>query len=249
MMDVSGPTGRSKHSFMKKAIVVLLLCAVAVSGIFADEPENPKHAKLFNSISFGGGFDMYTATVTAYKAPEESFEVKSDAMGPGAGIAAMIDLSAIPDFLKEGWFVYCDVDVFFPARVTIEDKVYDKESGDTRIGVRTHMDVLKRADFGIPIKFYFGAGLSYGIIYAWKITDTGTVSDASSQAFGAGLLSIAEYAFSDHFAVTVSVAPDITFLSRVANAVRYKGTDIIMRYSSVGFGFSLSARAGVRYIF
>ena len=245
----SHPTGRSNHSFMKKAITILLLCAVAVACLFAEDALRFEPARFFDSITIGGGFSMHTATVKAYDMlTKEPHDIKSQAMGPGAGIAVMTDLSAIPEFLKEGWFGYCDVDVFFPAKVSIGDKVYDAESGN-RIAFRTHMGVLRRLDFGIPVRFYLGAGFSYGIAYAWQKLDDGSISDASSQAFGAGLLTIAEYAFSDHFAVTVTVTPDFTFLSTVSNAARYKGTEVIMRYCSAGFGFGLTAKAGIRYIF
>lgn len=238
-----GPTEGSVHRIMKKAIAVVLLCVVAVAGVLAAD------AKLFNLVSVGAGFDMFTANAKGYTTiTKEPYDIKANGMGVGAGVTAMIDLSAIPDFMKEGWFGYGDIEVFFPDRITIGDDVYDKDSEYTRIGFKAHMEVLRAVDFGIPVKFYFGAGFSYGMVLVTQKKNE-QINSSSSQAFGAGLTAIAEYPFGNHFAVNITVSPDFTFLTRVDSSVRYRGTELISRSASLGFGFSLTAKAGVKYIF
>ena len=234
---------------MKKAIAVLLLCAVAVAGVFADAELKFQPARIFDSISLDAGFDMLTASVRAYE-DESSSDIKAEAMGPSAGITTLIDFSEVPGFLKEGWFGYNDIVVFFPNRIIIDNKVYSKDSDPkySTFGIKAHMGVVRKVDFGIPVHFYFGAGLSYGMAYAWNTADS-VVDSESVQSFGAAVLTMAEYAFNDHFAVTLTLNHDFTFLTRVESCISHKGSDLIYRYTSVGFGYGFAARAGVKYIF
>ena len=234
---------------MKKAIAILLLCVVAVAGVMAGAELKFQPARLFDSVSVNVGFDMFTASAKGYDLLRNPYDIKSDAMGASVGITTLIDYSEIPDFLKKGWYGYDDIVVFFPNRITIKDTVYDKESGYSRFGLKAHSGVVRKVDFGIPVHFYLGAGFSYGMAYVWQKSDDSSTS-ASAQAFGAGLLAMAEYAFGDHFAVTLTVNNDFTFLSRVVETdISYKGSETIVRHTSFGFGYELSAMAGIKYIF
>ncbi len=240
---------KGENALMKKAIAILLLCAVAVAGVFAAAELKFQPARVFDSISLHSGFDMFTSSVRAYDFLHNPYDIKSEAMGVSAGISLLIDFSEIPDFLKEGWYGYNDIEVFFPEKIVIKDTAYNKESGYSRLGLKTRMGIVRKADFGIPVKFYFGAGFTYGKAIAWVKSDESETS-TSAQAFGAGLLTRVEYPFSDHFAVSVSMNYDLTFLSRVVEIDnRYRGTETISRHTSFGFGYGFSAMAGVKYIF
>lgn len=214
-------------------------------------PAAPETKSLFHSISINGGFDMLYARGQEDIPGQDPRGFSSSAYGAGAGIALILDLSAVPSFLKESWYGYIDGAVYFTGKVRIADHDFPAE-GDERkftfVGGKAHMAILKQVDFGIPVDFSFGAGFAYDMINL-SYRDGEFVITGSAQTWGASLFIVADYKLGKHFAVTAVINPDFTLLTRVEEKSQYKGFEDITRYTSFGFGFSLGARLGFKYIF
>ncbi|MDT3389440.1 MAG: hypothetical protein LIR25_02410 [bacterium] len=236
---------------MKKTVAVLLLLAVVITGVFADDAK-PETKNLIHSITIDGGFDMlYSKGHEDLPNDQNPREFTNSAFGAGACIALTLDLSAVPNFLKEGWFGYIDGGVYFTGKVRIDDHDFPEE-GDQRnftfLGAKSHVAILRQVDFGIPVDFAFGGGFAFDMInLSYKHYDV--VYMESVQNWGASLFIMADYNLGKHFAVTAVINPDFTFLTVVDKKQQYKGSEIITRYISFGFGFSLGARLGFKYIF
>ena len=235
---------------MKKTVAVLLLLAVVITGVFADDAK-PETKNLIHSITIDGGFDMLYANGQKDVPGRDPQGFTSSAFGAGVNVAIMLDLSAVPNFLKEGWYGYIDGGVYFTGKIRLADTVYPYE-GDERkytfIGGKVHLAILRQVDFNIPVDFSFGAGFAYDMInLSYKHYDV--VYKESVQNWGASLFIMADYNLGKHFAVTAVINPDFTFLTVVDKKKQYKGSEIITRYISFGFGFSLGARLGFKYIF
>ena len=237
---------------MKKTIAVLLLLAVVIAGVFAEEGEETTEKKsLIHSVTVDGGFDMLYAKSQEDIPGQDPVQLTSSAFGAGASIAVMLDLSAIPKFLTEGWYGYIDGGIYFTGKVRIAGHYYPEE-GDEReftfLGSKSHIAVLRKVDFNIPVKFMFGGGFAYDMInLSYRFGDE--IITGSTRAWGASLFVIADYSLGKHFAVTAVINPDFTFLTITESKNRYKGRELITRYTSFGFGFSLGARLGFKYIF
>ena len=236
---------------MKKTIAVLLLLAVVFTCVFAEGEASEKKG-LIHSVTIDGGFDMlYSKGHEDLPNDQEPREFTNSAFGAGAGIAITLDLSAIPKFLTEGWYGYIDGGVYFTGKVRIDDHDFPEEGDDrqfTFLGAKAHVAILRQVDFGIPVEFTFGGGFSFDMInLSYKHYDV--VYRESANNWGAALFIMADYALGKHFAVTAVINPDFTFLTVVDKNQQYKGSEIITRYTSFGFGFSLGARLGFKYIF
>ena len=235
---------------MKKTVAVLLLLAVVITGVFADDAK-PETKNLIHSITIDGGFDMLYAKGQEDIPGQDPVGMTSSAFGAGASLALMLDLSAVPNFLKEGWFGYIDGGIYFTGKVRIADHDYPEE-GDERsftfLGAKSHVAILRQVDFGIPVDFSFGGGFAYDMINL-SYRDGDEIITGSTQTWGVSLFVIADYTLGKHFAVTAVINPDFTFLTVTGTKSQYKGREIILRYTSFGFGFSLGARLGFKYIF
>ena len=235
---------------MKKTVAVLLLLAVVITGVFADDAK-PETKNLIHSITIDGGFDMLYANGQKDVPGRDPQGFTSSAFGAGVNVAIMLDLSAVPNFLKEGWYGYIDGGVYFTGKIRLADTVYPYE-GDERkytfIGGKVHLAILRQVDFNIPVDFSFGAGFAYDMINL-SYRDGEYINTGYAQTWGASLFVVADYRFGSHFAVTAVINPDFTLLSRASGERRYKGSETITRFTSFGFGFSLGARLGFKYIF
>jgi hypothetical protein len=235
---------------MKKTIAVLLILAVVLTCVFADG-EKSETKGLFHSIMLDGGFDMLFAKGQEDIPGQDPRGFTNSAFGGGVNIALILDLSAVPQFLKEGWFGYIDGGIYFTGKVRIEDIDYPMEGDEknyTFVGAKSHLAILRQVDFGIPVDFSFGVGFAYDMINL-SYREIDKIITGSAQSWGASLFVIAEYGLGKHFAVTAVVNPDFTLVTRVEEKETYKGSEKITRYTSFGFGFSLGARLGFKYIF
>ena len=234
----------------KKAVVLILLLAVVLSFSYAEEQASDQK-NLLDSISINGGFDMLYAKGQRDEPGQDPILFSNSAFGAGASLALTLDLSAIPNFLKEGWLLYLDGGAYYCTKVCLEDQDYPGEGDDTEyrfLGGKGHLAVLRKVDFGIPIDFCFGAGLSYDMI-SIRFRQEEYVITRCAQTLGAAVFITADYRLGKHFAVTAVVNPDLTFFTTVDRNTGYKGSEQIVRYTSFNFGFSLGARLGFKYIF
>ena len=235
---------------MKKTVAVLLLLAIVITGVFADDAK-PETKNLIHSITIDGGFDMLYAKGQEDIPGQDPRGFTNSAFGAGASLAIRLDLSAVPNFLKEGWYGYFDGGVYFTGKERIADHDYPEE-GDPReitfIGGKAHLAILRQVDFGIPVDFSFGGGFAYDMINL-SYREGDLIITGSAQTWGASLFIIADYKLGKHFAVTAVINPDFTLVTRVEKKEKYKGTEGIERYTAFGFGFSLGARLGFTYIF
>ena len=229
---------------MRKTVTaVLILLVLSCSFVFAEETAQKS---LFESVNFGGGFDFMTAN-GKFNDGTNSFKNKD--MGFGGQISTTLDLSAIPNFLKEGWNAYVGVDFFFGNDVTFRGVKYPTETVGVKsnIGIKTHFILMHHFTFETPIDFYMGIGICHNIMLA-KL-NVGINSLNSVTGWGFSIYLEGSYKFADHFAVFLSAIPDFTVLTKMQSSEKTEeGLKTVMTRRSIGFGFGISAKLGLKYI-
>ena len=229
---------------MRKTITALLILLIlSCSFVFAEEAAQKS---VFESVNFGAGYDLMTANG---KFDEESTSFKNKDMGFGGQISTTLDLSAVPNFLKEGWNAYIGLDFFFGKNVTFRDVNYPTETTGVKsnLGIKAHFILMHHFTFETPIDFYMGMGICRDMMIAKLNGDTNTLVTVTGWGFS--LYFEGSYKFADHFAVFVSAIPDFTVLTKMQSSEKEKsGLKTVKTRSGIGFGFSISAKLGFKYI-
>jgi len=244
---------------MKKIIVASLLIALlSCAVLFAEDEENKTvqfegtQDTLVDSVLALGGYEFdYAKGMFWDERISKSREYSNKAGGFGFSTAVNFDLSAIPHFLKKGWYCLVDLGFFFPQKVTLLDITYPLDGTETisKLGIKSHVVLTHYFNFGFPIDFYFGAGFAYSQFSVKnKTADVNETYNGTASTMGLALFAEADYKFGSHFAVTLIVNPDITFATRSETALNSNGYIRLEKQTSSGFGVGVSVRAGLKYI-
>ena len=231
---------------MKKIVVaVLILLIVASASILAEEATDKN--SLFESIQIGAGFDYFNA-----KGKFDDLDaVKSNSKaGFGFSLGTTIDLSAIPNFLKGGWYGYAGLDIYFSGKLKFNDQKYPTDVVEVKssVGFKTHLAILYHTTLNTPLDFYFGAGFAMDNM-SGSLRAMGFSGRESVTSWGISLYAEGSYKFGNHFAVDVTFIPDITLVTKMQTKSNVEGLKVIQKRTSFGFGFDFSIKAGVKYIF
>ncbi len=227
---------------MKRFLIALLLVAMVVPCAFAEETSKSEIGwDLLDSVTVSGALEHISMNGKF----ETSAEVKNRMTGFGIGLGAEADLSAIPNFLKSGWYGYFDFGFEFSKKVVIHDVEYTNETVDSILGIKSHLCLLRALDINIPVEVRVGGGLAYSRI--------GATSDAhlrkNAEAFGLSILGEGILKLGDHFGITLVADLDLSFATKVYSRQKNgSGLVTIMKRSSFGFGLDASVRLGAKYI-
>lgn len=232
---------------MRKVLIAILVVALFSSFlVFADESN---FLDLFDSVQFSTGFDMFMAQGKITKSEDLKDNNK---FGFGIGLSTTLDLSAIPYFPSDDWRAYVGYDLFFSGNQTLYGyKVPGKEATGS-LGMKLHIGGLYHTTFGTPLDFYFGGGLAWNRISAKlssQLSDFKSGDTISASSWGISLYAESSYEFYRHFATFVTVIPDITFLTRLQSKGKPDGASVVVYKTSFGFGFDLSIKTGIKYVF
>ncbi len=229
---------------MKKAfIAVLLLLVVATASVFAEEASTKK---LFNSVQIGAGFDFFSAKGKWDDLDAQKGNSKS---GFGFSLGTTMDMSAIPKFLADGWYGYFGLDIYFSGKFKFADQKYPTDIVEVKssMGFKTHLAILYHTTLNTPLDFYFGAGFAMDNM-SGTLRAMGISGISSATSWGLSIYAEGSYKLGKHFAVNVTVIPDITFVTKMQTKENVEGLKIIQKRTSFGFGIDVSAKLGVKYI-
>ena len=229
---------------MKKTITALLILLVlSCSFVFAEETVQKS---IFESVNFGAGYDLMTANG---KFEQESTSFKNKDMGFGVQISTTLDLSAVPNFLKEGWNAYVGLDFFFGKDITFNNDKYPNElvGVKSNLGIKAHFILMHHFTFETPIDFYMGIGFCRDMMIAKLNNALNRI--VSVTGWGFSLYFEGSYKFADHFAVFISAIPDFTVLTKMQYSHKDdSGLKTVKTRTGIGFGFSISAKLGFKYV-
>jgi hypothetical protein len=82
-----------------------------------------------------------------------------------------------------------------------------------------------------------------------KLTQGPQESTKSVTAWGVALYAEVSYRIINHISVDLTVIPDITLITNMQSAIEYDGYKEIKTRTGFGFGVSVSAKLGLKYIF
>lgn len=228
---------------MRKVLIAILVVALFSSFlVFADESN---FLDLFDSVQFSTGFDMFMAKGKFNNRTDNP--VDNNKFGFGVGLSTTFDLSAIPYFPSDDWRIYIGYDMFFLGNPTLHGTKYTSNNYSSSLGMKFHMAGLYHTMLGTPLDFYFGGGLAWDRISA-KLSG-GANNTLSASSWGISLYAETSYEFYRHFATFVTVIPDITFLTRLQSKGKTEGASVVVYKTSFGFGFDLSIKTGIKYVF
>lgn len=230
---------------MKKTVVAILLVVVlSVSFAFAQDSASKKFVE---SIRLGAGYDLMYAS-GKFDEGKTSFDNSKSGLGLSAGMA--FDLSAIPNFLKEGWYSYAGLDFYFSNSLTFRGDKHPTETETVKgsVGMKVHLVLMHHHTFNTKFNFYFGGGFSFGWMTG-KLIQGPQESTKSVTVWGVAIYGEVSYRIVNHISVDLTVIPDITLITNMQSAVETDGYKKIETRTSFGFGVSLSVKLGLKYIF
>ena len=228
----------------KTAIAVLLVLVLALSFAFAQDSDSKKFVE---SIRLGAGYDLMYAS-GKFDEGKTAFNNSKFGFGLNAGMA--FDLSAIPGFLAEGWYSYVGLDFYFSNGLTFKGEKHPTETETVKgsVGMKAHMILMHHHTFDTKFNFYFGGGLSFGWMTG-SLVEGPKEETKSVTVWGVALYAEASYKIVNHLSVDLTVIPDITLITNMQSAVEENEYKKIETRSGFGFGVSLSAKLGLKYIF
>ncbi len=230
---------------MRKTVVaIILLVVLSISFAFAQESDSKR---LVESVRLGAGYDLMYAS-GKFDDGKTSFNNSKTGFGLSAGMT--FDLSAIPHFMTEGWYSYIGLDFYFSGGLTFrsENHPTETETVNGSVGMKAHMVMMHHHTFNTKFNFYFGGGLSFDWMTG-KLTQGTQESTKSASAWGIALYAEASYRIINHISVNLTVIPDITLITNMQSAIESDGYREIRTRTCFGFGVSVSAKLGLKYIF
>ena len=230
---------------MKKTVVAILLVVVlSVSFAFAQDSASKKFVE---SIRLGAGYDLMYAS-GKFDDGKTAFDNSKSGLGLSAGMA--FDLSAIPHFMTEGWYSYIGLDFYFSGNLKFRGETHPTETETVKgsVGMKAHLVMMHHHTFNTKFNFYFGGGLSFDWMTG-KLTQGPQESTKSVTAWGVALYAEVSYRIINHISVDLTVIPDITLITNMQSAIEYDGYKEIKTRAGFGFGVSVSAKLGLKYIF
>ena len=234
-----------QRSGMKKTVVAIFLSVVlSLSLAFARDSGS---GNLIESIRLGAGYDLMYAS-GKFDDGKTSFDNVKAGFGLSAGMA--FDLSAIPDFMTGGWYSYLGLDFYFSDGLTFRGQKHPAEGETVKgsVGMKVHAVMMHHHTFDTKFNFYFGAGLAFDWMTG-RLTQGITESVKSASAWGVSLYAEVSYRIINHLSADLTVIPDITFITKMSSAVETDGYRRIETRTGFGFGVSVSAKLGLKYIF
>lgn len=228
----------------KTAIAVLLVLVLSLSFAFAQDSDSKKFVE---SIRIGGGYDIMYAN-GKFNEGKTAFDNSKFGFGLSAGMA--FDLSAIPNFLTEGWYSYMGLDFFFSNGFKFKGEKHPTETETVKgsVGMKGHLILMRHHTFDTKFNFYFGGGISLDWMTG-KLIDGVQEETKSVTALGIALYAEVSYKIVNHISVDLTVIPDITLITNMQSALELDGYKRIETRTGFGFGVSLSAKLGLKYVF
>lgn len=228
----------------KTVITVLILLVLSVSFVFAQDSDSKKFVESFR---IGAGYDLMYAN-GKFNEGKTVFDNSKFGFGLSAGMA--FDVSAIPNFLTEGWYSYVGLDFFFSNGFTFKGDKHPTETETVKgsVGIKAHLVLMQHHTFDTKFNFYFGGGLTFDWMTG-SLVDGPQEETKSVTAWGIALYAEVSYKIVNHISVDLTVIPDITLITNMQSAVDLEGYKRIETRTGFGFGVSLSAKLGLKYIF
>ncbi len=227
---------------MKKILSILLL-ALVLALVFAEDAETVSGSG--SSILDSVGLNVSFGHASIRGKYDSSDIVRNSILGVGVGLTAEFDLSEIPNFFKDGWYGYADLDFIFSDKIVLIGNRLTKADASSMFAFKSHLGVLRSIDLGIPFETRLGIGVSFNELSAKG--DSNFVTYASS--VGVAALGECSLNMGDHLALSLTAILGMNLSTSIYNKERYSsGLVSIKKRDSLGLGLDASVKLGVRYI-